>query len=147
MDIKLKVKLSAYSNLSLPNYLTDAPSDDKLYGRRDGEWVEIDSIQGTSIVVDDTSGLSLEDIDEHKKLLKIKQYIGIEPETYEDDTTYYIIDLTPNLFINGGTAFSDGYEELSIDSQYIDYIDGGKANTADYDLELLPLNAKGVLNG
>ena len=36
MDIKLKVKLSAYSNLSLPNYLTDAPSDDKLYGRKDG---------------------------------------------------------------------------------------------------------------
>ena len=41
----------------------------------------------------------------------------------------------------GICTYSNNYSPFPI------IIDGGKANTADYDLELLPLNAKGVLNG
>lgn len=148
MDIKLKVKLSAYSKLPILDYITDVPksTDDKIYGRKNGEWVEIDSISGTSIIVDDTSGLSLEDTEDHKQLLKIKQCIGIKPELFEDDFTYYIIDRDASLFINGGTAFSSGYEEFNILNQFKNNINGGKANTINWDSIITPLNAKGVLD-
>lgn len=143
MDINLKIKLSAYSKLRINNYITEAPSDDKIYGRKDNEWVPIDEISSVSdIQLTENSGLNLIPTLENTRELSIKQYIGIKPDTIEDDTTYYIIDSTPELFINGGTSFSDGYEDISDNDYETDYI-GGKTFT----IELLPLNAKGVYNG
>ena len=158
--IKLNVRLSAYTKGALPDlspYLKDAQGsidkDDKVYARKNDEWVDIKTLDSDEqfIIAQPGSGLDLiqDEVELNNYYISIRQKTGklSDIQQFEDDTTYYILDEQPEEYINGGTAFSDGYEDISVDSQYVDYIDGGKANTVDYDLELLPLNAKGVLNG
>lgn len=148
MDIKLKVKLSAYSKLPILDYINDVPksTEDKIYGRKNGQWVELEDIGTSDIIVEEGSGLDLIEKDEHHRSLSVRQYLGIEPEIFEDDTTYYIVEITPNLFINGGTAFSSGYEEFNILNQFKTTINGGNSSTVTWELELKPLNSKGVLD-
>lgn len=149
MDIKLKVKLSAYSKLPILDYVADVPfsEEDIVYGRVNGAWIPLEGIGTSDIVLAENSGLELTPIDKHHRELKIKQYIGTEPEAFEEDTTYYIIENNPDFYANGGTAFSDGYEDFGITNEYDKNINGGKAGTITISLTLLPINAKGVLNG
>lgn len=152
MDINLKIKLSAYSKLPILDYITDVSesTEDKVYGRKKGQWVELENINTSDILLEENSGLSLIQKDKDHRYLSIKQYIGIKPDIIEDDTTYYTIDNTPNIFINGGTSYSDGFsidDDIIVEKQYNgNFIDGGNSNTINYSLELLPINAKGVLN-
>lgn len=46
-DIKLNYRLSIYTKGSIgTGSLDDAPIDGKVYGRKDGQWVEITNIEG-----------------------------------------------------------------------------------------------------
>ena len=154
MDIKLKAKLCAYSKGVYPDttkFVTQAPDDGKLYGRKTvdgvGEWEEI---------VDTTSEMSQagEGID----VSKDGRYVTIsarqktlyrndpELENIENDTTYYVIDNTPNIFVNGGTASNDYNREHAPEG--VEYTttnyNGGDANTSEWEQLLAPVNAEGV---
>lgn len=146
-DIKLKVKLSAYTKGTLPdNLVSDAPKDNFIYGRKNGEWIDIRlSEVGQIIRLPLNSGLTLEKTDQDNiYLLSINQKILNElPTELLDDTTYYIIENKPELFINGGTAYSDGDDDTITEEEYNEVILGG----SNYTLELLPINNKGVYNG
>lgn len=154
-SIKLKAKLSAYTKGVLPqlpdDYIKDdAPDDGNTYGRKNHKWVDVrESGTGKTIILDEESGLNLRETDQpFTYALSIRQKVLEHlPEELEDDTTYYIIDLTPDIFINGGTAYSNGYGDLLIDNDYETIISGGEAATQDFDLSLLPINAKGEYNG
>lgn len=142
-NIKLNVKLKAYSKGVIPNvnnFIEDAPEDDILYGRRNREWVKIyDPIDIKTL---DNSGIELEKIDNIYNI-KVKQETNTlnNINEYKEDYTYYIIDNTPDLYINGGTAYSD--EEISFGYN----INSGDSLTTQYELNLLPINSKGVFNG
>lgn len=78
--INLKVKLSAYTRGILPTKLSqlendiDAPINGKLYGRRDGNWVDIDDVLENNIVlVDEGSGLDRVEIDKSRIKLSIRK--------------------------------------------------------------------------
>ena len=160
--INLNIKLSAYTKGLLPtklselendtHYLQDAQGsldkDGKYYARRDGHWEEITQPKPvqSDIILAENSGLNLEDFGDYR-LLSIKEVLTDEfPDTFEDDTTYYIVENTPDIYINGGTAFSDGNNEFVNESEYDFIIDGGRSNTNNFELDLLPIDAKGVYN-
>lgn len=155
MNIKLNVKLSAYTKGVLPvkvsdlpndaHYISEAPLDGDTYARQNGSWTNIkDIVLEQQIIVEKGSGLDLTKKDKNKEALSIRQYIGTEtPEKIADDTTYYIVDRIPDIYINGGTAFSDGDNDIVEESEYIQKIVGG--NNPNY--IMLPINAKGVYNG
>lgn len=162
MDIKIKAKLQAYTKGILPtklsqlendvDFIEDAQGsidkDGKYYVRHDGQWVDITPPEPSTsdIILADNSGLNLEKDGEYRKL-SIRQVTSDEyPSTIEEDTTYYIVENTPDVYINGGTAFSDGNNDYVDSSEYQFNINGGNAN-AQFDLDLLPINAKGVYNG
>lgn len=168
--IKLKAKLSAYTKGVLPTKISQLKNDlnfiedlseeqaNNLFYVRvrepnssQGKWVEIkgDSF-GDEIELLENSGLILEKIGNTAKL-GINQYF-ISKEEFEQlshlnsEAIYYIINRTPDLYINGGTAFSDGNNEFVIESEYGLEFNGGAASST-YNLILLPINAKGVYNG
>ena len=73
-DIKLNVKLSAYSKGVIPNvsnYLTEAPEDGKLYARKDKQWesIDISEIESSSLIITKDGG---------KYNLETKEYAGPE---------------------------------------------------------------------
>ena len=73
---------------------------------------------------------------------KIDTLYNAVAETKED-ITYYIDEQLPNMYVDGGTAFSDGNNDYVDNIEYNQIIDCKK----DYDLDLLPINSKGVYNG
>lgn len=79
---KLHVKLRAYTRgviPEIPDYsqfvtkdeLIDAPSDDNVYGRKNGEWVEIEANLANKVIIEDGSGLNKENLDEDGYLIKL----------------------------------------------------------------------------
>ena len=67
MDLKLKVKLKAYTKAVIPDvskFIEDAPKDNKVYGRKDGDWVNIDSslVKTRILPRDNNSGLDIEPV-------------------------------------------------------------------------------------
>lgn len=166
--IRIRAKLSAYTKGLIPTkvsqlendeeYITEAPKDEFAYVRKDGEWLKLNSTElGDNIELLDNSGLILKKED-NKAQLGIDQEILSQEEfdklqELNSNTTYYIYERTPDLYVNGGTAFSDGGNEYVDLSQYGLEIKGGKADsnkidsTMKFELELLPINAKGVYDG
>lgn len=164
-NIKLRAKLSVYSKSVLPTKLSDLerdidfitePEDNgegDIWVRKYGEWVKAEGYIGKNIGLDENSGLNLIRKDP-EYLLSIRQKIIKDSDitddfNYEDDTTYYIIDTKPEVFINGGTAFTDGgYDSIleeDLPSEYNCILSGGSSNQKDFDLILLPIDSKGVL--
>lgn len=159
--IRIRAKLSAYTKGLIPtkvsqlendkDYITEAPKDDFAYARKDGEWLKLDSTEfGDNIELLDNSGLILKK-EGNKAQLGIDQEILNQEEfdklqELDSNTTYYTYERTPDLYVNGGTAFSDGSNEYVDLSQYGIEMNGGKAHS-NFELELLPINAKGVYNG
>lgn len=152
-DIKLKVKLCAYTKGILPNNLigdVDKEPEGHIYARSYGKWVDLGTTDiGQIIKLANNSGLNLIPTENPKEYkLSIRQEILDNlPTIFEDDTTYYIIENIPDLYINGGTAYSDGNNDFSNLSQYGQIINGGNAFTNNFDLILLAINSKGVNNG
>lgn len=151
-EIKLKVKLCAYTKDILPrNLIGEVPKEpiDHIYARAYGKWIDLGTTDiGQVVKLAEKSGLNLIPTENPKEyLLSIRQEVLKElPIVLEDDTTYYILDRTPEIYINGGTSYSDGVEELTI-NEYQYKIFGGKASTTSFDLNLLPIDNKGVYNG
>ena len=168
-NIKLRAKLTAYAKGILPSklsdleqdidFIKDAPIDDSSYARKNGEWVKVENcecdpnLEGDDIQLAEDSGLNLEK-DGNKATLSVRQKVLVDSEIpndfeYEDDTTYYILETTPNLYINGGTAFSDERVDIILNektpSEYRYFVYGGDCKQAKIDLVLQPLNSKGVL--
>lgn len=158
MDLKLKVKLKAYTKAMIPDvskFIEDAPKDNKVYGRKDGDWVNIDSslVKTRILPRDNNSGLDIEPVGDDY-LIGIRKWEGKSsdiPNNLEPDTTYYGYESTPNYYLDGGTAYSSTYyddileqnEEVAIDL----VLDGGNYNTRVFNLELLPIDSKGEYNG
>lgn len=160
MKIDIKAKLKAYTRGILPtrvselindmDYIPDV-KDDRLYARTHGAWIQIDDLGKTEIELLDNSGLNLEQLMPPNKCPIYK--IGIRkqeiletelPETLAEDTTYYVVDLTPNQFVDGGTAFSNGNNEYVYTNEFSQEIDGGNATTTQFNQTLLPLNSNGI---
>lgn len=145
--INLKVKLSAYTKGVLPKKLSelendiDAPIDDILYGRKNGEWVNIDDVLENNIVlIDEGSGLDRIEIDKTRIKLNVRKWEGKLkdlPDIIETDKTYYAYEYKPDLVLSGGTAYSDENDEFGIN------ILGGDAYTVNYNIMCKPINAKG----
>lgn len=146
--IKLNVKLRAYARGIIPDvsgFIEDAPSDNVIYARLNGEWKSIrDNFKANEVIIEDGSGLERKVLDEETNTisLSIKQKVLWEhdlPYRLKDDTTYYIIEDEPDIYINGGTAYSDENEEFHW------RVKGGKADNIDinYDVICVPMNAKG----
>lgn len=152
--IKLKATLSAYTKLDIPeltkNIVYEAPDDDKLYGRKNKQWEEIILPKGNK-ELRVKNGLNLETTDE-AYILSIKQQTLLNkdlPKKLEEDTTYYVIDNTPDFYMNGGTAYSDEIELIN-NKEYSSYrkeMFGGDSTTKIFDIDLLPIDNKGVYNG
>ena len=141
---KLNVKLSAYTKGFIPDvseFIKDAPKEGVLWGRQDGEWVNVDDVlQNNIVIVDEDSSIERIEIDKSTIKLKMKEWIGKQvdfPETLQPYYTYYTYDEKPDLFLLGGTAYSDE------DSEYGDILYGGNARTLSFTSELIPMNAKG----
>ena len=76
-DIKLNVKLSAYSKGVIPNisnYLTEAPEDGKLYARKDKQW---ESINISELETAEDSNIIITK-DGAKYNIQTKEYFGPE---------------------------------------------------------------------
>ena len=149
MEIRLKCKLKAYTRGIHTKYAEEAPIDGSVYGRKDAKWEKIDDIvTRTELELAENSGLNLEhDELNHKYILGIrKEELNELPQELEPDTTYYIVDLEPNNYLDGGTAFSDGNNEYVIMSQFGEPTDGGESNSV-ANIEMCPINAEGVYNG
>lgn len=159
MDIKIKAKLKAYTKGILPtkvselendeHFISEAPIDGHLYGRKDGTWQNIDkAINKTAIEIPENSGLNLSYTDiTSTYTISVRQKNITEtelPSVLEDDTVYYVEDLEANVFIDGGTAFSSGNNDYVIVGEFGATLDGGVASTMAFDNEILPLNSKGV---
>lgn len=175
--IRLTAKLSAYTKGLIPtkvsqlendkNYVTDLNEEqsNNLYYVRvrepnstEGKWIQINSDSfGDEIDHLDNSGLIIKK-EGNIARLKIDQYILSQEEfdrlsSLDGNATYYIYERTPDLYVNGGTAFSDGGNDYVDLSQYGIEMKGGKADsdkinsTMKFELELLPINAKGVYDG
>ena len=154
-NIPIKVKLHAYTKGILPDlsdYIKDVPDDGEVYVRKYKEWiVATKALEKTKVKVKDNSGLGIAyevETDTYTLWVKKEDLTQTEFENltqYEEDTTYYVENQTPNTFIDGGTAFSDGNNEYVILSSYNEEIDGGNAFT-DVPETLFPINAKGVYN-
>ena len=152
-NIKLKVKLGAYTKGTIPklpdNLVKDVPNDGKEYVRKYGEWVELSSLDlGQIIRLPEDSGLNLiEKIIDGKSIyeLSIRQKVIKETEfrDAENDTTYYLVNEKPELFINGGTAYNSDEDMGDIIGQIV----SGGSSISTFTLGLLPINSKGVYNG
>ena len=153
-NIKLKVKLGAYTKGIIPklpsDLVRDVPNDGKEYVRKYDQWVELDLLRsGQMVKLAPDSGLNLIEVQSEdafkvyelsirQKTLRAKDLTLIEP-----DTTYYVIDDSPEYFVNGGTAYSGDDDIGDLIGQLIF---GGSADPR-FNLILLPINSKGVYNG
>ena len=156
-NIQLNIKLSAYTKGILPKkvsdlendlyYISDAPNDDIIYARKNNDWIDINEVKNKlSILVG--PGIQKEDISLNEILLSLKQWVGnIEDlPTLQDDFIYYVIENKPDLFIVGGSAFSDGENDFVDSSEFNKIYVGGNANTSIFDIITLPIDSKGVSN-
>ena len=161
MDIKIKAKLRAYTRGLLPtkisdlendlDFIPDAPDDGSIYGRQDKEWVNIDqALAKTILELKENSGLNLSyDPNTSTYTLSIRKedITQLElPNILEPDTTYFVEDLTANIFDDGGTAFSQGNNDYITISEFKSEMDGGNA-TSIANIIMNPLNSEGVYNG
>lgn len=157
--IKLRARLRAYTRGVIPvipdysQFVTkeeleeskfpDAPSDDKVYGRKNGEWAEIEANLANKVIVEEGSGLSKENLDEEGYLIKlsVKKWEGKEqdlPYILEKDTTYYAYDnRIPDYILSNGTAYSDENNEYDVCLNF------GNASTKIWDIKFNAMNAKG----
>lgn len=75
-DIKLNIKLSAYSKGVIPDvskFIEDAPMDGNTYGRVDGKWYLLDiPTQADSISTTENSGINI-DRNEYNVTISAKQ--------------------------------------------------------------------------
>lgn len=112
--ISLHAKLSAYTKGIIPDlkrFVEQAPNDDKMYVRKNGQWVVFDSFT----IIDDIT----------------------DTNELNEGSTYYTITEDADIIYNGGTAFSSENEE------YDESIIPGNARTTNYDIECIPMNARG----
>lgn len=123
VKVKLNVKLQAYTKGIIPDvskFIEDAPIDNMVYGRLNGEWVELSDLDNI-----------------------LNEWVGSEdelPDDLVDGDKFNIIENTPDMIIIGGTAYSTENEEF-------DYsIITGNASS-EFDIEGIPMNAKGEFNG
>jgi hypothetical protein len=176
--IRIRAKLSAYTKGVIPTKVSQLENDENFvkdlnesqsnnfyYVRvrepnsTEGKWVQInsDSFGDEIDYLGDNSGLIIKK-EGNIARLKIDQYILSQEEfdrlsNLDGNATYYVYENTPDLYINGGTAFSDGNNEYVDLSQYGIEMNGGRADSNEkssimkFELELLPINAKGVYNG
>lgn len=162
MDIKIKAKLQAYTKGILPTKVSELENDldfisdvteQGIYVRAKGEWIKADdALEKTKIQLLDDSGLNLIEPPEGSFTYQIgiRKWEGTQlelPATLQNDTTYYVQELTPNLYINGGTAWSDGNNEYITLSEYGSIISGGNSSTTAYNTIMYPIDSKGVYNG
>ena len=89
-DIKLKVKLAAYSKGVIPDvskYIEEAPEDGNLYARKDKQWesIEIPEVQSTSLIITKDGAIYN---------LETKEYAGPESGVTEwkEGWTYFITE-------------------------------------------------------
>ena len=92
-DIKLNIRLSAYSKGVIPNvsnYLTEAPEDGNLYARKDKQWEsieipELETAEDSNIIVTK---------DGAKYNIQTKEYFGPESGVTEwkEGWTYFITE-------------------------------------------------------
>lgn len=154
--IKLKVKLRAYTRGVIPDvskFIEDAPQDGILYGRRDGQWLNIDDVLENNIVlVDPGSGLDKVEIDKSRIKLSIRQWTGSNEEyealpDLQNDKVYYVYDSREiQFYLDGGTAFTDSdviTEDMEIDNILGNIIDGGNSTTYKANLYLEGIDSKG----
>lgn len=92
-DIKLNVKLSAYSKGVIPNvsnYLTEAPEDGKLYARKDKQW---ESIEIPELETAEDSNIIITK-DGAKYNIQTKEYFGPESgiTEWKEGWTYFITE-------------------------------------------------------
>lgn len=161
MDIKIKAKLQAYSKGILPTKISQLDNDldfisdvqdEGVYVRSKGEWINADSaLDKTKIELLNNSGLNLVEPLEGDYTYKIgiRKWEGTQNELnfpLDNDTTYYIEDLTADDYINGGTSWSDGNNYCVTLNEFSNRVYGGKSNTQ-ANIILKPLNSKGVYNG
>lgn len=152
-NIKLKVKLSAYTKGIIPvkisqlendlDFITEAPDDGITYLRGNKTWIPLSEIvKDQTIILDDNSGLNLRDLGNNLYALSVRQkVINTLDQVIEEDTTYYLDDKKPELFITGGTAFSDEQHEFYQEAW------GGRSGTSTFTVSILPIDSKGVYNG
>lgn len=167
-NIKLNVKLSAYTKGALPtppdlsNYLKDAEGsiehDGKVYARKNGDWVDIRTLDADNqyIIANKGSGIDLieDDVKKDTYYISARQkeiteanFNNLTIDSIEDDTTYYVINNSPEYYVNGGTAYSNGDNDYVDDSEYDFNISGGNSKQKDFSFNLLSIDAKGVYNG
>lgn len=161
MDINIKAKLKAYSKGVIPvnisqlyndlDFIPDAPNDSKIYARKDKAWINVDEeLRRTTLSLDDNSGLNLDfnpDTLNYTLSVRKKDILKNQlPNTLEHDTVYYVMELTPNNYINGGTAFSNGDNDFVDISDFNSFMNGGAANTQ-ANVFVYPTNSEGVYNG
>lgn len=114
--ISLHAKLHAYTKGIIPDlkrFVEQAPNDDKMYVRKNGEWVVFDN--SYTIISNDETDI----------------------ENLNEGSNYYTISDDAELIINGGTAFSQENDE------YDESIISGNAFTTNYDIDCISMNAKG----
>lgn len=156
MDIKIKAKLKAYTKGIIPDvskFVEEAPVNGKLYARRDAKWEDIsEALLDTAIELEDNSGLHYSyDAHTHTYTLGVNkedltqtQFEGID--VLAPDTVYYVEDQTANTFVDGGTAYSNGGNEFVEFSEFTNEVNGGESSSI-ANIEMHPLNSKGVYNG
>ena len=125
-QIRLHAKLHAYSKGVIPdvsNFIDDAPQDNVVYARLNGQWIPLTNLEN---------------------ILK-EPYLTNEDEIeeLEEGNKYNIIENTiPDLVVSGGTAYSNE------DEAYENAINSGNAFTENFDIIYIPMNAKGeFING
>lgn len=151
-DIKLKIKLSAYTKGVLPtkvsdltndiNLISEAPKDGAVYARKNNEWVDLGiELDKVRVIADEDSGIIVEQPEFDTFKIKLNEWKGHAkdlPEQLDPGCTYYVIDAEPEIIVNSGTAYTDENDEEEVVS-----VSGGNANTTHFDNEFTPLNAKG----
>lgn len=141
-NIKLKVKLSAYTKGIIPDvskFIEDAPADNKIYGRENNTWTELDiPTQADTVVTEAGSGIDIDKKDYIAKISVRQQTVEELPDDILDDMTYYVIEKDrPDIYLVGGTAYS------SEENEYIEEINGGTASTTNFNFIINPLTSKG----
>lgn len=161
MNIKIKAKLQAYTKGILPTKVSELENDldfisdvteQGIYVRAKGEWIKADdALDKTKIQLLDNSGLNLIDPPEGSFTYQIgiRKWEGTQlelPTILQNDTTYYVQELTANQYIDGGTAWSNGNNEYVQFEEFNEEIYGGNARSV-ANIIMYPVNSEGVYNG
>lgn len=104
MDIKLNIKLRAYTRGIIPdtsNFIQEAPDDGEAYVRMNKSWVNIkDIITDQIIEVAENSGLTLTQKEENSNtyILSTNEVVCEDlPNVLQENVTYYIPDDVLNV--------------------------------------------------